>query len=87
MVLLFTTPALAGPVRVVEADQPLAVRAMKCEGVIEPVRLLWRYRYPPDDELNPMTALRVDDERLPVQIEKRIEGRVARRRHVISLSH
>ena len=66
---------------VVEADQPLAVRSVQRERVVDAVRLLRRYRHLPDSEPDPVTALRVHHENLPVEVEKHIEGRVARLRH------
>lgn len=81
-----TASSLANGMRVIEANQPLTIRTMQCQGVIEPVRLLRRDWHPPDDEPDPMTTLWVDHENLPVQIEQRIESGIMRRRHVIWLS-
>ncbi len=64
---------------VVEPDQPLAVRPVQCQRVVHPVRLLRRRRHSRHDEPDPVAALRVHHEHLPVQVEKHIEGRVAGR--------
>jgi hypothetical protein len=66
---------------IVEADQPLAIRPMQRERVVDAVRLLRRYRHPRHDEPDPVTALRVHHENLPVEVEKHIEGRIARLCH------
>jgi hypothetical protein len=50
------------------------------------MRLLRRHRHPLHDEPDPMAALRVHHENLPVEIEKDIEGQVAGLRHGIELS-
>jgi len=63
---------------VVEADQPLAVRPVQCQRLVDAMRLLRRHRHPRHDEPDPMAALRVHHENLPVEVEKYIEGRVAR---------
>jgi len=44
-------------------------------------RLLPRHRHLRHDEPDPVAALGVNHENLPVEIEKHIEGRVARLRH------
>jgi hypothetical protein len=87
--MVLRLPALAPRHRVgiVEADQPLAVRSMQRERIIEAVWFVRRYRHSPYDELHPMTAIGVHHEQLPVEIEKCIESRVARLRHTKRLSH
>jgi hypothetical protein len=72
---------------VVEADQPLAVRSVQRELVVDAVRLLQRHRHPRHDEPDPVTALRVHHENLPVEVQKHIKGRVARLRHGKLLSY
>ena len=72
---------------VVEAGQPLTVRSMQRERVVDSMWLLWRHWHPRHDEPDPMTALRVDHEDLPVKIEKDVEGRIGRPCHDIQLSY
>jgi hypothetical protein len=54
---------------------------------IQAMRLLRRYRDPRRHEPDPMAALWVHHENLPVEVEKHIEGRVACLRHAIQLSY
>ena len=61
---------------VVEADQPLAIRPVQGERVVDAVRLLRRCRHPRHHEPNPVAAFRVHHENLPVEVEQQIEGRV-----------
>ncbi len=81
MVLRLTPLLSADRMRIVEADQPLAVRPMKRDGIVDAVRLLWRDRHARHDKPDPMTTLRVHHENLPIEVEKHIEGRIARRTH------
>jgi hypothetical protein len=68
---------------VVEAGQPLAVRSMQRERIVQPMRFRRRHRHARHDEPDPVATLRIHHENLPVEIEKDIEGRVARFRHAI----
>ena len=68
---------------VIEADQPLAIRAVQGERVVDAMRLLRRYRNPRHREPDPMAALRVHHENLPVEVEKYIESQVTRFGHGI----
>ncbi len=83
MVLRLAALAPADGMRVVESDQPLAERPMQSERGVDAVRLLRRRGHPCNDEPDPMTALGVHHEDLPVEVEKHIEGGVARLRHAI----
>jgi hypothetical protein len=83
MVLWFAALLTRHRMGVIEPDQPLAVRAVKRQRVIEPVRLLRRDGHPRDDEPDPTATLRVQHENLPVEIKKHIEGRVTWLRHEI----
>jgi hypothetical protein len=59
---------------IVEADQPLAVRSMQYQRIVEAVRLLpgcWHTRHAEPD---PVAALRIHDEHLPVEVEQHIEA-------------
>jgi hypothetical protein len=67
----------------VEPDQPLAIRPVRRERVVQPMRLLRQHRHWRHHEPNPVAALRVHDEHLPVEVQQHIEGRVARLRHGI----
>ena len=53
---------------VVEADQPLAIRAVQRERVVDAMWLLLRHRHLRHDEPNPMAAFWVDDEHLSVEV-------------------
>ncbi len=72
---------------VVEADQPLAIRPVQRQRVVDAVRFLRRHRRPRDDEPDPMATLGVNDKHLSVKVQKHIEGRVARLRHGTLLSY
>ncbi len=63
---------------IVKADKSLAIRPVQRERVVDAVRLRRRHWHPRHREPNPVAALRVNDENLPIEIEKHIEGRVAR---------
>src|SRR5690606_41671912 len=71
---------------VVEADQPFARRPVQRERVIEAVRLFRRCRNAGDDELHPMAALGIDNEHLPVEVQKRVEARATIRAPGLLLS-
>ena len=75
------------PDGVVEPDQPLAVRAMQRERIVDTVRLVRRRRDRRHDEPDPVAALRVHHKNLSVELEKRIEGRIAPSRHPTWLSY
>ena len=87
MILRSTEPLPGHGVSVIETYQPLAIWAVKGQRVIQAMRLLWRHAHPGHHNANLMTALRIHDKHLPVQVEKHIERRVARRCHEIRLSH
>jgi hypothetical protein len=69
------------PMGVVEPDEPHTIRSVQCERVVDAVWLILRYGNLRHDEPDPMAAHGVHYEYLPVQIEKQIEGWVARLRH------
>ena len=79
-------PAFANRMRIVESDKPLAIGSVKRQRIVEAVWSFSGNRHAPDDKLNPMTARRIDDEHLPVQIEQHVESAVARRWHATLLS-
>ncbi len=83
MVLRLAALLLRDWMCIVEADQPLAIRSVQRERVVDPMGLLRRHGHPRYDEPNPMTALRVHYENLPVEVEKHIKGRIARHYHEI----
>jgi len=68
---------------IVEAHQPLAIRSVQGQRIVDAMRFRRRHGHPPDDEPNPVTALRIDHEDLPVEVEKHIESRVTRLAHAI----
>lgn len=69
-----------------EADQPLTLRPMQGELVVEPVRLLGRDNNPGDHEPDPVPAARVHHQDLAVEVEQGVERWVAGRRHGTWLS-
>jgi hypothetical protein len=76
-------------VGVIKADQPLAVRPVQRQRIIESVRLLRRHRYARHHESDPVTPSRIDHEYLSVEIQKRVQARVGRvlsHREVITLT-
>ncbi len=87
MVLRRTAALRPNPMRIVEPDEPFAVRAVQRQRIVEAMRLFRRHRDARHNEPNPMAALRIDDEHLSVEIEKRIERQVAVLRHIKWLSH
>jgi hypothetical protein len=86
VILRLTALLLGGRMRVVEAHQPLAVRPVQRERIVEPVRLLPRFRHARNHQPNPVTALRIDDKHLAIEIEQGIESWGGRLRHARRLS-
>jgi len=72
---------------VVEPDQSFTRWAVKRERIIQPVRLFRRGRNRGHDELHPMTAGRIDDEHLTVEIQQSVQTRVATLTHGMLLSY
>jgi hypothetical protein len=68
---------------IIETDQPLAVRSVQRERIVDTVRLFRRHWHPRYDKPDPMAALWVHHENLTVEVEKHIEGRVTRLCHGI----
>jgi hypothetical protein len=85
MVLRLAASPPRHPMGVIEADQSLAVRPVQRERVVDAVRLLRRHGHTRHHKPDPVAALRVHHENLPVEVEKRIEGRVTRLCHGIEL--
>ena len=83
MVLRFAALLPRNRMGVVEADQPLTIRAVQRQRVIDAMRLFSRRRHARHDEPDPMAAIGVHHENLPVEVEKHIEGRVTWLRHGI----
>ena len=83
MVLRLAAPLPPDRVGIVEPGQPLTIRPMQRERVVDAIRLLRRDRHPCHYKPDPMAALRVHHENLPVEVEKDIEGRVTRFCHGI----
>ena len=81
MVLRIASPSRRNRVSIVKPDQPRAARAMQGQRIVEPLRLLWRGRNARHDEPYPIFALWIDNEHLAIQVEKKIQGRIANRPH------
>jgi hypothetical protein len=62
---------------IVEPHQPLAVRPVQCQRIVEAVRFLQGCRHTRHREPDPVAALRVHDEYLSVEFEQQIEAGVA----------
>lgn len=73
--------------RIVEADQPLAIRPVQGQRVVDTMGLLRRDLYTRDDEPDPVSTLRIHDKNLPVEIEKQVEGQITYPGHRMWLSH
>jgi hypothetical protein len=73
-------------VGIVEADQPLAIRPVQRQRIVEAMRLLRRNRHLRHDKAYPVTAFGINDEYLPVEFQQYIKGRVARLGHPKGLS-
>jgi hypothetical protein len=58
---------------VVKPDQPLAIRPVQRERVVQAAWLLRRLWYRRHHEANPMATLRVHDQHLAVEVEKHIK--------------
>ena len=86
--MVLCLPALLARYRmgVVEANKPLAIRSVQRQRIVQPVRLLRRYRHLSHNERDPVAAFWIDDQHLSVEIEKHIKGGVARFRHTRRLS-
>ena len=82
MVLCLTALLVCHRMGVVEADQSLAIGPMQCQRIVETVRLLRRHRHLCDDKADPVAALGINDEHLPVEFEQHTKGWVARLRHI-----
>jgi hypothetical protein len=76
MVLRFAALLPADRMGIIEPNQSLAVRPMQRQGIIDAMRPLRRYGDPRHDETNPVTAVFIHDEHLPIEVKKRVEGRV-----------
>ena len=87
MVLRLSAHPLADRMSVIETNQPLAMRPMQRQRVVDAVRLRRRHGHLCDDEPDPVAALGVDDEYLSVKIKKRMEGRIWWLRHPSELSY
>ena len=72
--------------RVVKADQSRAVWPMQRKRVVDAVGSLRRHRHKRDRKPDPVTALGIDHEDLPIEIDEQIEGRITRLRHATKLS-
>jgi hypothetical protein len=86
MVLRPATRLPADRMSIIESHQPFAVRSVQRQRVIEAVRFLRRHRYLRHDESHSMAAFWVYNKDLPIEVEKHIEGRIARLHRATMLS-
>ncbi|BBK40630.1 hypothetical protein STVA_06500 [Allostella vacuolata] len=68
MVLGIASLAWGHRMSVVESDQPLAVRPMEGQRIVDAVRLGRRRRDARDDEPNPVATLGIDDAPFTMQL-------------------
>jgi len=87
MVLRFAALLPVDGMSVVETGPPLALWPVQRERVVDAVRLFRRHRHARHREPDPVAALPVHHENLPVEVEQHIKGRIAWRRHDIWLSY
>ena len=86
MVLWVAAPLPRHRMGVVEADEPPAIRPVQRQRIVQAMRFFRRGRHFRHHEADPMVAIRVHNEHLPIKVEQHIEGRVARLRHSAELS-
>jgi hypothetical protein len=67
--------------RIVKADKPCAIWRMQSQRIIKAMRLVRGYGNAGHDETNPVTAFRIDNEHLPIEVEKRVEREIVWLRH------
>ena len=60
-------------VSVIETYQPLPIWAVKGQRIVQPMRFRWRHDHSRHHKADPMTALGIHDEHLPVEVEKHIK--------------
>ena len=82
MVLRLAALPSARRMRVVESDQPLTIRSVERQRVVEAMRLLRRRGHTHHHEPHPMPAIRVHDEHLAVEVKKGVKSRVTGVRHL-----
>jgi hypothetical protein len=87
MVLRVAPPLTSDRMSVVEPNQSLAVRPVQRERVVQPMRLLRRRRYACHHEPDPVTALGVHHEDLPVEVKEHVKGWITWLRHGGLLSY
>jgi len=69
--------AAGNRVGIVETDRTLAIRSVQSQRIIEAVRLGRADRNTLRDKPDPVPALRINNENLPVQIKQGVEGWIA----------
>ena len=70
-------------VRIVEANEPFAIRSMQRQRIFNPMRPFLAHGHTTNDEPNPMAGFRVDHQHLPVEIQQQIEAGPAARLMII----
>jgi hypothetical protein len=78
------TPRRADRMRVVKTHQPIPVRPVQGQGIVEAVWLLVRRRYTLNHETHPVLAIGIEHQDLPIQFEEGIKRWISF--HNISLS-
>ena len=87
VILRMTATLSSHRVGIVEPNQSLAVGPVQSERIVEAMRFPRRDWHTRHHEPHLMTALRVHDEYLAVELEERVKGQVANQHHDIWLSH
>ena len=87
VVLRVATFLLSNAMRIVEPNQPFAILSMQRERVIQSMRFLRSRRDFGNDEPDPVSAVRIHNQREAIQIEQRVEGRIMLLHSVKRLSY
>jgi len=77
VILRLTTPLVGYRVSIVKTDQPLAIRPVKRQRIVQAMRLFRSHRNPSNHEAHPMAAVWIHNEHLPIKVEKHIEDGIA----------
>ena len=77
MILRIAAFSFADRMSVIKAQQPFTAPSMQCERIIQPVGFFRRRRNLSNDKPHPTPTLRIHNQGKAVQIEQRIESRIA----------
>lgn len=66
---------------IVEPDESLTIRTVQRERIVNAMRFLGGHRHPRDHEFDPVASRRIDNEDLPIEIEKHDQRWIMRFTH------